>query len=52
MNMADENMRKDPKYAPYCMRCSGLQRMKRVAPTKAKCPRCGAVHEIEKPSAD
>lgn len=46
LNMASDNMRKDPQYAPYCMRCRGLVRMRRVSLTVAKC-KCGAVHEIK-----
>jgi hypothetical protein len=34
----------DPKYAPYCGRCSGLVRMKVVAPFYWE-HSCGAVHD-------
>jgi len=36
--IVDRSMREDPRYAPYCMRCAGLQRMRRVSPTAVKCP--------------
>jgi hypothetical protein len=49
VDFASNNMQRDPTYAPYCMRCSGAKRMRRVSPLKARCPRCGAVHEIEGP---
>lgn len=45
-NFATRNMRRDPEYAPYCGRCSGLVRMARISPTVARC-RCGAVHDTE-----
>ena len=47
MDQASENMAKDSKYAPYCMRCKGYQRMVRVSRFRAECPKCTAVHEIE-----
>jgi hypothetical protein len=34
----------DPTYAPYCMRCSGLQRMTVVAPFLWE-HHCGAIHD-------
>lgn len=34
----------DPTYAPYCMRCSGLKRMKLVEPFLWE-HECGAVHD-------
>ena len=34
----------DPNYAPYCMRCSGLHRMKVVEPFYWEHD-CGAVHD-------
>jgi hypothetical protein len=34
----------DPTYAPYCMRCSGLKRMKVVEPFLWEHD-CGAVHD-------
>jgi hypothetical protein len=34
----------DPKYAPYCMRCSGLHRMKVVEPFLWEHD-CGAIHD-------
>jgi len=39
-----ENAIKDPTYAPYCGRCSGLHRMTRVEPFLWK-HRCGAIHD-------
>lgn len=47
VSFVDQKMADDPAYAPYCMRCKGLQRMRRVSPTLAECPVCPAVHEIE-----
>ncbi len=41
----DEKMLNDPSYAPYCMRCPGAVRMRRVAPREANCS-CGAKHVI------
>lgn len=38
------NHQKDPRYAPYCMRCSGLHRMKVVEPFLWN-HSCGAVHD-------
>jgi hypothetical protein len=38
------NYQKDPAYAPYCMRCRGLKRMKVVEPFLWKHD-CGAVHD-------
>jgi hypothetical protein len=35
------NTEKDPFYAPYCMRCSGLVRMQLVGRRYWRC-RCGA----------
>lgn len=39
-----DNHRKDPTYAPYCGRCSGLHRMKVIEPFLWK-HGCGAVHD-------
>lgn len=38
------NALKDSKYCPYCLRCSGLVRMKRVSHMFWRC-RCGAMHD-------
>jgi hypothetical protein len=38
------NAEQDPSYRPYCMRCTGLVRMKIQAPMLWKCS-CGAVHD-------
>lgn len=38
------NHMKDPAYAPYCMRCCGLKRMKVVEPFLWRHD-CGAVHD-------
>jgi len=35
------NVEKDPRYAPYCMRCRGLVRMRVVERHYWRC-RCGA----------
>jgi len=48
LGFVDQKMRDDPDYAPYCMRCPGLRRMRRVSPTLAECPVCPAVHDIER----
>ncbi len=44
-SLVDENMRADPRYAPYCMRCKGAVRMTRVSEREARC-RCGASHVL------
>jgi len=36
------NALKDPTYCPYCMRCSGLIRMKKRGPFSWACDNCGA----------
>lgn len=38
------NSLKDPNYAPYCMRCRGLLRMKLISPFLWK-HKCGSVHD-------
>jgi hypothetical protein len=38
------NAEKDPNYRPYCMRCSGLVRMRIVEDFFWKCG-CGAIHD-------
>jgi hypothetical protein len=35
----------DPTYAPYCMRCRGLNRMKVIEPFLWECDGCGSVHD-------
>ena len=35
----------DCTYAPYCMRCSGLKRMKVTEPFRWECDGCGGVHD-------
>jgi hypothetical protein len=37
-----ENAEKDPNYAPYCMPCPRLVRMKKIEPFFWKCDKCGA----------
>jgi hypothetical protein len=37
-------LRRDPDYAPYCMRCARLVRMVRVEPLYWRCE-CGAEHD-------
>src|SRR5208337_3521961 len=39
-----EKAERDPTYAPYCMRCAGFVRMRRVAPFYWRCE-CGAEHD-------
>ena len=39
------NAEKDPTYCPYCMRCRGLQRMRKVAAFQWACPVCPAKHD-------
>jgi hypothetical protein len=34
----------NPRYAPYCLRCTGMQRMKLVEPFLWE-HECGAVHD-------
>lgn len=38
------NAEKDPSYSPYCMRCRGLVRMRKVENFFWRC-RCGAEHD-------
>lgn len=38
------NHQRDPYYAPYCMRCRSLRRMKVIEPFLWKCV-CGAAHD-------
>ena len=38
------NATEDPSYAPYCMRCPGLVRMKKVETFYWRCT-CGAEHD-------
>lgn len=35
----------DPAYAPYCMRCKGLHRMKVLEPFLWTHDACGAIHD-------
>lgn len=35
------NVENDPNYAPYCMRCPGLTRMRKIEPHYWRCG-CGA----------
>lgn len=35
----------DPAYAPYCMRCDGLVRMRVVVSFYWECDRCGGIHD-------
>lgn len=42
---ATSNMIANPKYAPYCLRCSGSSRMTRVLPTLAT-HHCDAQHDL------
>jgi hypothetical protein len=43
------NAEKDPSYCPYCMRCPGLVRMKKIAEFFWRCV-CGAEHDERTPS--
>jgi len=54
LNFASVNMRRWPNYAPYCGRCPGMVRMRRVSPLRAECVvrGCGAVHEIVQEQSD
>lgn len=38
------NARKDPNYCPYCLRCTGLVRMKKVCDFFWRC-KCGAMQD-------
>lgn len=40
-----QNAQRDPEYAPYCMRCPGLVRMRKVEPFRWACG-CGAQHDV------
>lgn len=44
LSIMAQNAMKDPNYSPYCMRCPGLVRMRRVEPMLWNCP-CGAIHD-------
>jgi len=39
------NATSDPHYAPYCMRCRGLVRMRKVAHLYWRCYKCPAIHD-------
>lgn len=43
-SLVRENAEKDSSYCPYCMRCRGLVRMKKIEEFYWKC-KCGAVHD-------
>lgn len=45
MDQIVENAIKDPTYCPYCMRCPGLVRMRKVDQFLWYCGRCGAIHD-------
>jgi len=38
------NVERDPNYRPYCMRCPGLIRMRRIEHMLWTC-NCGAIHD-------
>lgn len=42
------NAEKDPKYAPYCLACSRMGRMKKIEPFLWQC-KCGARHDERLP---
>lgn len=44
------NAEKDPNYNPYCIRCKGLVRMKKIEHLYWKC-KCGAIHDIRDENA-
>jgi len=46
-----ENALRDPSYCPYCLRCSGLKRMRKVGEMHWRCD-CGAEHVIPHPRND
>lgn len=39
-----ENAKRNPDYCPYCLRCSGLVRMRKVEPFSWRCD-CGAKYD-------
>lgn len=45
------NVRRDPHYAPYCMRCPGLVRMRVIEHCYWQCT-CGAVCDYRQPAID
>ncbi len=45
MSQVRDNAIKDPTYAPYCMRCSTFDRMRKVETMYWRCARCGAQHD-------
>lgn len=42
-----ENALRDPSYRPYCLRCRGLVRMRKVENMHWRCDVCGATHKEE-----
>lgn len=42
------NAERDPNYLPYCLRCRGLVRMRKVADFYWRCD-CGAEHDERSP---
>jgi hypothetical protein len=47
-----KNVKKDPNYAPYCLRCPGLKRMRVIEPMYWKCDGCGTVADDRKSVVD
>jgi hypothetical protein len=47
ISIVRSNAEKDPTYCPYCMRCSGLVRMKKIEHLYWECVQkgCTAVHD-------
>lgn len=43
-SIVKQNAIADPAYCPYCMRCPGLRRMRKIETLYWKCS-CGAEHD-------
>jgi hypothetical protein len=44
-DQVQRNQAKDPTYSPYCLRCSGLVRLKKVERDLWQCTRCDVVRD-------
>lgn len=42
------NAEADPRYAPYCLRCSSMARMQKIGEMIWRCASCGAEHDENK----
>jgi hypothetical protein len=44
-DQVQRNQAKDPTYSPYCLRCSGLVRLKKIERDLWQCTRCDVVRD-------